>query len=272
MKIVCGSGFPEVSTRLWSKNHERRGCDRCKICGCDIDWTNETEWQSVPLQCIECDVHVHYKCYEKLGLDANPWADLECSRITRNLRPGAVELPKLHDLHEKNCDICLVCGEKEDTEDVVVCREDCGCWVHQMCHGVVIDDLNGESVGPRKRRNFTCKEITMNIKRVDIKRYIKHKQKYKRKIVSTLVSAERVKKSGIGRKRRYTLSSENYRCQFCNEEVGINDLFHELENCKGFLSDPVFGGRLAYTPTKRARLVEYTYKRMRLGNKQNYPP
>ena len=81
-----------------------------------------------------------------------------------------------------------------------------------------------------------------------------------------------MKTSGIGRKRRYTLSSVNYRCQFCNEEVGINDLFHELENCTGFSSDPVFGGRLAYTPTKRARLVEYTYKRMRLGTKQNYPP
>ena len=52
----------------------------------------------------------------------------------------------------------------------------------------------------------------------------------------------------------------------------MNDLNHELEHCSGFESDPVFGGRLAYTPLKRARIVEITCKRLKLDNMQKYPP
>ena len=124
----------------------------------------------------------------------------------------------------------------------MTCKEECGGWAHEICHEVVIEDLNGEKVSRRKRKNFMCNEITINVKRNEIRRYVRHKERHNRRVFTVLSSANSSKKSGIGRKRRYSAFSQNYRCQYCNQEVNVNDLNHELEHCSGFESDPVFGG------------------------------
>ena len=81
-----------------------------------------------------------------------------------------------------------------------------------------------------------------------------------------------VEKSRNWEKRRFTQISSGYKCKFCGEDVDISEERHEMEFCRSFVSDPIFGGKEAYTPSKKARLIELTVKQLDLENIIKYPP
>ena len=41
----------------------------------------------------------------------------------------------------------------------------------------------------RKRKNFMCNEITINVKRNEIRRYVRHKERHNRRVFTVLSSA-----------------------------------------------------------------------------------
>ena len=54
--------------------------------------------------------------------------------------------------------------------------------------------------------------------------------------------------------------------------VDIAEERHELEFCSAFKSEPAFGGCSAYTPIKRARLIEFTRLENARDESMKYPP
>ena len=112
MDISCETDYPKVSVRFWNKQNVNAGDDRCKICGCKIDHSNEKGWNSIPKACLKCGAKVHLNCFKKIGLTDDNNSVFSCSHITRFLRPGAIELPQVMDCVEAPEKRCLVCGEK----------------------------------------------------------------------------------------------------------------------------------------------------------------
>jgi hypothetical protein len=165
---------------------------------------------------------------------------------------------------------CLVCGEKRLNRSVE-CNEQCGGWVHKSCHEAAIGVLEGSKTSERMRKRFKCNDIKWNVKKQAVDRYFSgrsSKAKREKLRSESIVSG----KSGIGRKRRYTKISSGYVCEFCHEYVHICDENHEMEFCKAFRSEPIFGAKLAYTPMKRARIVEFTSKKLKLDSFRRNPP
>ena len=77
--------------------------------------------------------------------------------------------------------------------------------------------------------------------------------------------------SGPTRKRRFTKASSKYRCEWCKKIVDHSETNHEMECCSAFDATPAFGGSMAFSPIKRARIAEYTAKRLRLDRVMSDP-
>jgi hypothetical protein len=270
MVLSCQSDYPSVPSRYWSKRHANSGEDSCRICGCRIDMLKEQDEVNRPSECVDCGAKVHTKCCHQIGLCKEPPYVFKCSEMTRFLRPGAVELPMVVDCVEALESRCLVCGD-EDERGAIMCAKECGAWAHKDCHGVSVGVLQQSRINARKRKDFTCNEVKWNVRKSDVREFsIGRKSKRKREKLESV--AVPWKKSGIGRKRRFTKISSDYKCEFCNETVHIGDENHELEYCSAFKSKPVFGSKNAFTPTKRARIVEFTSKKLKLDSFRRNPP
>ncbi len=110
---------PQVDKKYCSFALRDRGFEKCRICGCGVNVRASEKRGIDVIRCNLCGGVVDIKCCDKLGLGR---FGFECSQIKRNLRPGAVELPKIVE-KPKPSDVLglIVGGENLGDDDRLTC-------------------------------------------------------------------------------------------------------------------------------------------------------
>ena len=261
-KFDCSTESPRVKRKFWNKSMERQGSRQCKICGCEIKIGKYINW----VKCNQCDDYIHNVCAKKLNINVSMF---ECTLITRPLRPGAVEIPFLQGASLPSEKICLFCGSLRLYESVCMCSKKCGHWIHTKCGRVLFTEYLEEQFDRQSKSTFSCSKVKFQCPKKDVDRLC-----IERARGDTLISTpDTVTTSfAMGKKRRFTSDTAKYLCDFCRCFVDHSDINHELEHCTAMSSRAAFGGINSYTPVKRARIAEYTVKRLKLEGKVKFPP
>ena len=241
----CTTPYPVVSKRYWKEQDTEYGMERCRICGCG-EKTSRTGKRKgvVPIRCPNCSKFVHLKCCEKIGLSRSSFS---CSKVTRPLRPKAVELPFCTEKLPVSETICLICGMASlEQEESIVCSKGCEHWVHfDCCRILFVKYLKYEFTGGA-RDAFSCSDVTFQMRRFEVEQYVR--------VMDNPVTPCAVRSviNGVGKRKRYTKETARYKYEYCGKMVDHMELDHEAVFCEGFKSKPMIGGTEAYILVKRA--------------------
>ena len=143
-------------------------------------------------------------------------------------------------------------------------------WVHQKCCHVLFKKFLKKLFNEANIAAFSCGDVSVHMRKCEVLRY--YTNKIPLRVSTGTPKSVRPPLLSRAKKRRYTFATSTYVCEYCKSFVDYSDLNHEMEYCTGFRSRPAFGGKYAYTPVKRARLVEYTAKKLRLESRVKFPP